>query len=358
VDDRAGNGNGLPEPGETAILYVNIENRGKAALDGASVFLTTGDPWVAMADSNVSPPALPPDSTGSYAFQLFIDPDMPGTWSAPVFGLRSRQGWMEWRDSFAVAMGQVGLADDMEAGSPGWQAGGGWHLTTIRSRSPSHSWYFGSEADTLTPQYSVDTLETPAFLAGPACSLVWWHRHGFVPGWSWGVVEVCGDFGARLLEVVDGSSSGWRRSGHDLSRYAPGTVLSLRFIAVCDSVRSEGWYLDDLSVFGPPSGVAGPPTQDGDPSLRFALHPCRPNPSKGRTTIGFCLPHAAEASLKVYNVQGQLVRTLATGSMAAGPHSVGWDGRDDRGRPAAGGVYLYRLRAGTATETGKMVVVK
>lgn len=356
VDDRSGNGNGVPEPGETVTLYVEMTNKGGAALEGAAIRLTSVDPYVAVTDSSAFPEPLLADSNGSYAFQIFVDPAMPGPWRAPVFEIRCEYEWKEWRDSFSVAAGQVGLTDDMETGSPGWQADGGWHLSGIRSHSPSHSWYFGSETDTLAPQYSVDTLESPPFAVGPGCSLGWWQWHDFVPGWSWGVVEICGGFGARLLEVVEGRSAGWTYSGHDLSRYPPGTVLSLRFIAVCDSVRSEGWHIDDVNAFGPPSGTAAEPPAAGRPT--FALHTGRPNPASNRAAISFCLPQAGQASLKVYNVQGQLVRTLVNGARKAGANIAVWDCRDDRGRAVAGGVYLYRLSAGGFSSTRQMAVIR
>jgi flagellar hook assembly protein FlgD len=55
---------------------------------------------------------------------------------------------------------------------------------------------------------------------------------------------------------------------------------------------------------------------------------------------------AGELVLEVYNVLGQRVRTLHRGVLPAGRHRFVWDGRDEKGRAAASGVYLYRLRAG------------
>jgi flagellar hook assembly protein FlgD len=54
----------------------------------------------------------------------------------------------------------------------------------------------------------------------------------------------------------------------------------------------------------------------------------------------------AVASLRIYNAQGRLVRTLLSSFLAAGPHSVSWNGLDDRGRPSSSGVYFIRLQAG------------
>jgi hypothetical protein len=52
------------------------------------------------------------------------------------------------------------------------------------------------------------------------------------------------------------------------------------------------------------------------------------------------------------------VRTLVDGFVPAGDHEATWDGLDDRGAPAASGVYFYRLRVGDAIETRRMVLVK
>ncbi|HBE73899.1 MAG TPA: hypothetical protein DDW31_07445 [candidate division Zixibacteria bacterium] len=110
-------------------------------------------------------------------------------------------------------------------------------------------------------------------------------------------------------------------------------------------------------------GVAGGP--DGlAPDLVLAQN--LPNPFTRTTTINYQLTRPGLVSLKVYNVTGQLVRTLVDGTSpsAASPRgegrvgSVSWDGRDERGRMAAAGVYLYQLRAGDKALTRKMVLVR
>jgi flagellar hook assembly protein FlgD len=71
-----------------------------------------------------------------------------------------------------------------------------------------------------------------------------------------------------------------------------------------------------------------------------------PNPFNPRTTVEFTLKRDAAASLRVYDAQGRLVRTLLSSYLAAGRHSVPWNGLDDTGRPSASGVYFIRLQAG------------
>jgi phage tail sheath protein FI len=78
----------------------------------------------------------------------------------------------------------------------------------------------------------------------------------------------------------------------------------------------------------------------------LALRAPRPNPSRARTTIAFELPDAMPVTLRIHDAGGRLVRTLAAGEvLGPGPHERAWDGRDERGGTAAGGVYFVRLQA-------------
>ncbi len=87
----------------------------------------------------------------------------------------------------------------------------------------------------------------------------------------------------------------------------------------------------------------------------FALYPNAPNPFNPATLVRFSLPRAGQARLVVYNLLGQQVSVLAAGLQAAGEHVLRWDGRDVQGRPAASGVYLYRLE--TLDEGGQPMVL-
>jgi hypothetical protein len=106
-----------------------------------------------------------------------------------------------------------------------------------------------------------------------------------------------------------------------------------------------------------PTGVAGGPGS-AMPATAVALANSRPNPFMRTTVIAFQLPVTGTVSLKVYNVAGQLVRTLVDAGLPAGRHSAAWDGQDDRHRPVAPGVYLYRLEAGDKTLTRSLRLVR
>ena len=80
-----------------------------------------------------------------------------------------------------------------------------------------------------------------------------------------------------------------------------------------------------------------------DPPAASRLSGAEPNPFNPSTTLEYALASPGRAVLTVHDVRGRLVRTLVDGRMPAGTRSVEWDGRDDAGRPLAGGAYVARL---------------
>jgi len=89
------------------------------------------------------------------------------------------------------------------------------------------------------------------------------------------------------------------------------------------------------------------------------LHPVTPNPFNPTTTLAFDLPATEAVSLRVYDLQGRLVRTLIGGEvLPQGRNEATWDGRDDAGRRVSSGTYFWRVEAGRFSEIGRMVMVK
>ena len=92
--------------------------------------------------------------------------------------------------------------------------------------------------------------------------------------------------------------------------------------------------------------------------LRAQLAQNCPNPFNSDTVIEYPLPQPGEMQLEVYDLAGQRVTTLASGSRAAGSYSVAWDGSGDDSQPVASGVYLYRLQTKVGLETRKLILLR
>jgi uncharacterized Ntn-hydrolase superfamily protein len=85
----------------------------------------------------------------------------------------------------------------------------------------------------------------------------------------------------------------------------------------------------------------------------FELHQNYPNPFNPSTAIRYQIPSRSHVTLKVYDVLGREVATLANEELKPGSYEVTWDASG-----VASGVYLYRLEAGAFTETKKLVLLR
>lgn len=112
------------------------------------------------------------------------------------------------------------------------------------------------------------------------------------------------------------------------------------------------WHL--YSYTGGGAGVSGQNNYVPTPQL-FQNYP---NPFNPQTTIKYSVPEGSDVSLRIYNVNGQLVRTLIQGRQNAGEYQVQWNSRDQQGRTVASGMYFYTIEAGNFTSTKKMITIK
>ncbi len=86
-----------------------------------------------------------------------------------------------------------------------------------------------------------------------------------------------------------------------------------------------------------------------------------PNPFNISTIIYFTIPYSMTGScvkLNIYNISGELVKTLVDEELQAGNYSTEWDGTNQSGRIVASGIYLYEVRAGNLNKFGKMNLLK
>jgi len=94
------------------------------------------------------------------------------------------------------------------------------------------------------------------------------------------------------------------------------------------------------------------------PPLAHLLKPNFPNPFNPSTTIIYTIPQTANTNLSIYNLKGQLVKTLVNDTVNVGEHRVVWNGTDNNGQSVSSGVYFYRLTTNGHSETRKMMLMK
>jgi hypothetical protein len=91
---------------------------------------------------------------------------------------------------------------------------------------------------------------------------------------------------------------------------------------------------------------------------KFVLRQNYPNPFNSVCNIEYALPTNCHVTVAVYNILGQMVKVLLDEYQDAGSKLVKWDGKDERGKDVASGIYFYRLEAGEFSESKRMVMLK
>lgn len=93
---------------------------------------------------------------------------------------------------------------------------------------------------------------------------------------------------------------------------------------------------------------------------RYRLHQNYPNPFNPETNIKYLVAGEGpvQVGLKVYNVAGQLVRTLVDEVKSSGEYEVTWNGKNENNEEVASGIYFYKLKVSDYIETKKMVLLR
>ncbi|MFZ5515390.1 MAG: FlgD immunoglobulin-like domain containing protein [Candidatus Zhuqueibacterota bacterium] len=110
-----------------------------------------------------------------------------------------------------------------------------------------------------------------------------------------------------------------------------------------------GWSFD-IAL----SGV----TESPSVLTNWSLNQNYPNPFNGRTNIQYSLAQPGVVTIQIYDIQGELVKRLATAFQPAGLHRISWDGRDERGAHVPSGLYFYQMTSGTFKQTRRMIYLK
>jgi hypothetical protein len=168
-----------------------------------------------------------------------------------------------------------------------------------------------------------------------------------------------GDLKCKIWEgdLADGDSEPWLIEATDPEPRVNGKFVMFSVMGT-PPAQGEGdqVILDD--VMAQASVITS--VADNSPELPagFELAQNYPNPFNPSTSISFSLSQPGNVKLAIYNLNGQLVRTLLNTQMTSGQHNTAWDGMDDHNNPVTSGIYLYRLTSGHQTLSKRMVLLK
>jgi len=127
-----------------------------------------------------------------------------------------------------------------------------------------------------------------------------------------------------------------------------------KFYIVVKYQNADGTPSPILNIALPYEGNQG----NEIPVLVTKLNANYPNPFNPTTTISFTLAKPGKTSLVIYNLKGQVVKSLVNKDLPSGMHTLVWNGKDENERSVASGVYFYRLQSRNYQATNKMLLMK
>ncbi|NWF88302.1 MAG: T9SS type A sorting domain-containing protein, partial [Ignavibacteriaceae bacterium] len=165
---------------------------------------------------------------------------------------------------------------------------------------------------------------------------------------------ITGDVAAKTVEILNAFFA-----GTFTPTYAdPATVtacLSCHGSAVFNNVMTK---MNCEPCHGNPH--AGTSVEEiGGPANSFKLSQNYPNPFNPSTKIQFSLPQTEKVRIEIYDIQGNLVKSLVDYELYnAGNYELEWNGTDNNGNKVSSGIYFTKMHAGKFAQTKKMNLVK
>jgi len=123
-------------------------------------------------------------------------------------------------------------------------------------------------------------------------------------------------------------------------------------------LMAHKWTAAAMNDFPLETGPGSSSVPSADQSIVTILGN-HPNPFNPATTISYRLGKPTRTSLRIYDLSGRLVRSLIVGQeQSAGSYDFTWQGRNDAGQAVPSGTYLYRLDAGTHSQSRRLMLLK
>ncbi len=90
----------------------------------------------------------------------------------------------------------------------------------------------------------------------------------------------------------------------------------------------------------------------------IVLYQNYPNPFNSQTTFRFSIPKCIGVEFSIFNITGEKIRTLISGTAESGLHLLDWNGRNEKGIHVVSGLYFYKLKSGDFIQSRKMLLLK
>jgi subtilisin family serine protease len=257
--------------------------------------------------------------------------------------------------------------EDFEFGLDAWIVGDGeWGLNSSRQKSGQYSIHeSGDNANTLYPNNAdlAITLKEGLDLSNlsEATLSIWTQYAFFNDKKDFGQVEASNDSGETWTPLglpIEGFAPRFYNAQFSLDAFtgSENENVLFRFRLMSDANNGgPGWFIDDISILTVSTGIT---KTENELPREFRLEDNYPNPFNAGTKIRFALPQDANVKLAIYNTLGQEIRSLTDQALAAGVHTLVWDGLNNEGTAAPSGIYFYRMSSDDFTAVKKLTMIK
>lgn len=395
IDDSVplGNGSGWIKPGETFDISLVLRNSGHANASNIVASVAGGNLYVEIVNGQGTISAIEAGGEAtSTPIRLRIREQCP---SPSIQTIRlSLTGDFGYRGTLQAPLQIGGFMDDLEA-DRGWTVGaagdsasqGVWlradpigtmNGDQVVQPEEDHTDLTGTScfvtgngipggvADAADVSGGRTTLLSPVFdlhavIEGTVSYWFWYtNDRGENPGEDMWEVDVTCDGGETWvpIEQMTSSTDSWVQRSFRLSQFVPLTnQVQLRFVASDFGGNSLVEGLVDDFILAVTEGESADTPGGGGIRADFAIERVFPNPTSAAAEIQYHLPGEMGVALKVYDVQGRLVRDLYDGAAAVGTHRIEWNGRSNSGAKASAGIYYVRMTAQRMTRVCRITLV-
>jgi hypothetical protein len=165
-------------------------------------------------------------------------------------------------------------------------------------------------------------------------------------------------------QVIQSSIDTWQKIGFV---FGSGTSNAPKEYSYTDTISSAGGYVYRLKQIDQDGSFKYSHSVEVTTLMpkQYALSQNYPNPFNPETTINYDLPIQCQTTINIFNIMGQLVRTLNSKIQGPGYMSIKWNSCDENARSVSSGIYFYRLtispmdgKAIVFQQTKKMLLVK
>jgi len=164
--------------------------------------------------------------------------------------------------------------------------------------------------------------------------------------------------GNQIVDLKTGNTVySWANKGSVVTAYINPSDNSIRVLIATynSSSNTNSYSVYSLGTYSPPPGVS---QNLSTLPKRLSVAQNYPNPFNPSTIIQYSIPVQSHVTVQVFNIKGQLVRSLVNENKPSGSYNIQWDGNSDSGGKVSSGVYFYSVKSGDQELTRKMVMIK